>query len=189
MDVTAGLNRALRLARPGASERERHASREPIRAALLAIEAVLYKIDQIRDIIEEAYDVALSARETEDAAARALLADSYDEMRLSLEAVADENDEDSGPLIGKRRRTIEVRLGGQAKYSVSPVRLDASAQGLALSPPRGGFADDDEVMDTLEELDRALQKADRVAASYCRDAQFLMARLELQAALPHAKIA
>lgn len=195
MDVSGGLDRALRLVQTSHDMEARNTTREPIRNALCAIENALSVIDRVRDAIEEGFEIALSAQESEDTAARAMLAENYDELRTSIARLAETQIDAGGngagatalttrdgfnlALIGDSRRQIDVQLGGQAHYSVSPTRLDASADGLNLNPPREAFSTDEEVQDILSELDRALQKADRAAASYCRDAQFLIARLEL----------
>jgi hypothetical protein len=180
MDVAAGLDRALRgAARRGAIDPPPNAGPAGnIREALLAIEGALFMIDKIRDIIEQAYEIALSAHEAEDAGARALLAESFDEIRLSINAAVDSVDDKASALIGKNPRQIDVKLGGKAHYSVSPCRLDASPKGLAISPPREAFASFEEIGAALDELDSALRKADRAAAAYCRDAQFLIAKLQ-----------
>ncbi|MEM6413086.1 MAG: hypothetical protein AAF720_00315 [Pseudomonadota bacterium] len=203
MDVSGGLTRAMRLVQTSHDMHVRNTTREPIRVALCAIENALSAIDRVRDAIEEGFELVISAQETDDPASRAIFADRYDELRLSIETLAEatvankeqgniaaaadvritakgDTDEARGlTLVGGDRRQIDVQLGGQAHYSVSPTSLDASADGLNLSPPRDAFSTDEEILDVLEELDRALQKADRAAASYCRDAQFLIARLEL----------
>lgn len=179
VDVAAGLSRALRI-QPHQTANDRKPDLDPIRAALSAIEASLYAIDAIRDIIEQAYEVAISAQDVEEAGGRALLAESYDELRLSITKAIDDLDERASALIGKTQRNLDVKLGGKAYYSVSPTRLDLSAKGLNLDPPRDAFATFDEINNVLAELDTALKKADRAAAGYCRDAQFLMARMNQQ---------
>ncbi|MEL7490034.1 MAG: hypothetical protein AAGJ73_04890 [Pseudomonadota bacterium] len=176
IDVTAGLNRIL-TSTPKATKKDQHTDEEPIRTSLAAIEAALYSIDQVRDVIEQAYDVALSARDVEDAGGRALLAESYDELRLSIGTTLDSADEYAAVLIGKDQRHIDVPLGGKAHYSISPTRLDVSSKGLNLDPPRDAFATFEEISQIMDELDAAIKKADRAAAGYCRDAQFLIARL------------
>ncbi|MEL7488805.1 MAG: hypothetical protein AAGJ87_16530 [Pseudomonadota bacterium] len=176
IDVAAGLSRVLRTNAP-APEKNAAGDAEPIRAALASIEAALYSIDQVRDVIEQAYDVALSAQDVEDAGGRALLAESYDELRLSINALIDTFDDHAAVLIGKDQRHIDVSLGGKAHYSISPTRLDVSAKGLNLDPPRDAFATFEEISAILQELDNATKRADRAAAGYCRDAQFLIARL------------
>lgn len=181
MDVAAGLSRVL-AAKEKTVETFEQPNQDPIRQSLAAIESALFSIDQIREIIEQAYEVTLSAREVEDAGGRSLLAESYDELRTSIGSTIENLDEDASILIGKDQRHIDVPLGGKAQYSISPTRLDASAKGLNLAPPRDAFATFEEISEILEELDAAIQRADRAAASYCRDAQFLIARLTTPAA-------
>jgi hypothetical protein len=183
MDVAGGLDRALR--RTG--NRETSQPQAPqvdnsIKDALIAIESALYSIDRVREIIEEAYEVALSAHEAEEAGARALLAESFDDLRLRINSTIEAIDDRAAALIGKNSRQIDVKLGGKAHYSVSPFRLDASPKGLNITPPRDAFATFDEINASLDELDVALKRADRAAAAYCRDAQFLIARLAGEAA-------
>ncbi|MEL6360123.1 MAG: hypothetical protein AAFR21_03495 [Pseudomonadota bacterium] len=183
MDIKRGLNRALRLAGGQSSERRTEgAPTENLRDILTCIEAALFSIDEIRDVIEQAYEIALSAQDIEDVAAKSLLAESYDELRLSINAVIDAVDGPAAQLVGKQQRALEIKLGGQAHYTVSPIRLDVSTKGLNLSPPRDAFSTEEEVIGVIDELDRALTKADRAAADYVRDAQFLIARLEAEAA-------
>ncbi len=179
MDVEGGVDRALR--RAGAQSKP---AEEPppqadnnIREALVAIESALYSIDRVREIIEQAYEVALSAHDVEEPGARALLAESFDELRLSINAAIESADDRGSTLIGKNSRQIDVKLGAKAHYSVSPFRLDSTSKGLSITPPRDAFATFEEISAALDELDGALKKADRAASAYCRDAQFLMARL------------
>lgn len=176
INAEAGLNRVLN-AKPSLPPVKKSANDAPVHDALAAIEAALYSIDQIRDIIEQAYDVALSAREVEDAGGRALLAESYDDLRLSINTTIDNIDDQGASLIGKSQHHIDVPLGGKAHYSISPTRLDVSSKGLNLDPPRDAFATFDELTQIMEELDKAIKRADRTAAGYCRDAQYLIARL------------
>jgi len=179
VDVVAGLRRILRTM-PKQTSSGPAEDLDPVRGALAAIEAALYAVDAVREIIEQAYEVALSAQDVEDAGGRALLAESYDELRLSIDKSIEELDERAALLLGGGQRNLDVRLGGKAHYSVSPVRLDSSAKGLNLRPPREAFSTFEEINEVLAELDGALKKADRTAAAYCRDAQFLIARISQQ---------
>lgn len=177
MDVAAGLDRALRNRKAvieGADVEERE---NPVRDALTSIEAALYAIDRVRDILEQACEVALSAKSVEEEGGRALLAESYDELRLSINDSLEKIDPRAAILIGKGQRHIDVMLGGRAKYSVSPMRLDVSEKGLDLPPPAEAFSSYEEIDIILDHLDKALGRADRAAASYCRDAQYLIARM------------
>ena len=137
----------------------------------------LYAIDEIRDIIEQSYDVALSAREVEEAGGRALLAESYDDLRVSINKSIENSDERAKGLIGKNCRHVDVQLTEKAHYSISSARFDTSEKGLCLSPPRDAFENNEEIESILNELDKALARADRFATNYCRDAQFLMDRM------------
>ncbi len=177
MDVARGVDRALRSSRLNAEKPVEKEQKNPVRDALGAIEAALYAIDRIRDTLEQACEVAISAKDIEDIGGRALMAERYDELRLSVDYTIEQADPRAALLIGKNHRHLDVKLGGAARYSVSPIRLDATDTGLGLSPPRDAFATYEEINETLEELDRALARADRAAGSYCRDAQYLIARM------------
>lgn len=178
MDVAGGLDRALRNRRANIEESNEETRENPVRDALTAIEAALYAIDRVRDILEQACEVALSAKDVEDEGGRALLAESYDELRLSINDSLDKIDPRAAVLIGKGQRHIDVMLGGRTKYSVSPMRLDVSEKGLDLPPPAEAFSSYEEIDIVLDHLDKALGRADRAAASYCRDAQYLIARMK-----------
>ena len=177
MDVAGGLNRALRGSRLTVEKPVEVEQKNPVRDALGVIEAALYAIDKIRDTLEQACEVAISAKSVEDIGGRSLLAERYDELRLSIDQSVEEADARAILLIGKNQRHLDVNLGGKTRYSVSPMRLDVSDRGLGLSPPRDAFATFEEIDVALEELDRALSRADRAAANYCRDAQYLIARM------------
>ncbi|PQA89325.1 hypothetical protein [Hyphococcus luteus] len=178
MDVAGGLDRALRNRKANIEEPSEETRENPVRDALTAIEAALYAIDRVRDILEQACEVALSAKDVEDEGGRALLAESYDELRLSINDSLDKIDPRAAVLIGKGQRHIDVMLGGRTKYSVSPMRLDVSEKGLDLPPPAEAFSSYEEIDIVLDHLDKALGRADRAAASYCRDAQYLIARMK-----------
>ena len=117
---------------------------------------------------------------------RSLLAESYDELRLSINEALEKIDPRAAVLIGKGQRHIDVMLGGRTKYSVSPMRLDVSEKGLDLPPPADAFATYEEIDTVLDHLDKALGRADRAAASYCRDAQYLIARMKADLAASNA---
>ena len=182
MDVAGGLNRALRNRRAVIDETPHEPPENPVRDALTAIEAALYAIDRVRDILEQSCEVAISAKDVEEVGGRALLAESYDELRLSINEALDKVDPRAAVLIGKGQRHIDVMLGGRTKYSVSPMRLDVSEKGLDLPPPVDAFATYEEIDNVLAQLDNALGQADRAAASYCRDAQYLIARMKAELA-------
>lgn len=178
VNVVAGLNRALRNTGNSESKQERLKREDPVRNALATIEAALYAIDKIRDNLEQACEIAISAKLNEDVGGRALLAERFDDIRLQINDIAENADPRAIQLIGKANRHLDVSLGGKARYSVSAMRLDTSERGLNLTPPRQAFEADEEIETTLEQLDNALMRADRAAANYCRDAQYLIARMK-----------
>jgi len=178
VDVTAGVNRALRGANPTNVKSPEEDTESIVRVALLAIESALYTIDLIRDFLEQACEVAVSAKSVKDAGGRALLAERYDELRLSINDVLENIDSNAAQLVGQAPRHLDVWLGGKARYSVSSTRLDVSESGLNISPPRNAFSTFEEIDEALKELDAGLARADRAAASYCRDAQYLIARMK-----------
>ncbi|GJL95452.1 MAG: hypothetical protein DHS20C05_18570 [Hyphococcus sp.] len=180
LDVAGGVSRALRSSVKNAeqvAEAAHQTEKHPVREALGAIEGALYAIDRIRDTLEQACEVAISAKDVKDVGGRALLAERYDELRLSIAKIITEADPRAIVLIGGGNRHLDVHLGGKTRYSVSPMRLDINEGGLALSPPSDAFATFEEIEHTFKELDGALAKADRAAAGYCRDAQYLIARM------------
>ena len=177
-DVAAGVNRALRHPKVPKAPSEADAKEFRVRDTLASIESALYVIDSIRDIIEQACEVALSAKCVEDVGGRSLLAERYDELRLSIDESLNSADPRAAQLIGPQARHLDVTLDGKARYSISSTRLDVSEQGLNISPPREAFATFEEIDEALQELDAALGRADRTAAGYCRDAQYLIARMK-----------
>lgn len=186
VDITHSLGRVLR--QTPIYEVTNDPQLESTRAGLAAIEEALYAIDAVRSILEEACDVVLSAKDVEDAAGRALLAERYDELRLSIEPALEKAAQNGGALFDPNARPIDVRLNEKAHYAISPVRLDLSEKGLPLPPPADAFAHFDEIATVLEKLDYALWKTDRAAADYCQDARFLTARLSAYAAAAQAQI-
>lgn len=177
INVVAGLNRALR--NTGQQDTQNAtAQMEPVREALATIEAALYGIDKIRDCLEQACEIAVSAKCVEDVGGRALLAERYDEVRLQIDESIQEADPRALQLIGKPNRNLDVSLGGKARYSVSAMRMDVGERGLSLLPPRDAFSEYEEIDGVLDQLDKALARADRAAANYCRDAQYLIARMK-----------
>ncbi len=178
MDVAGGLSRALKRAEDnvGADE-EILAGQRSLQEALSAIEGALRLIDKIRDMIDYAYESAMSALEVDEAGGRALIAESYDDKRLEINELVAAADENTAHLIGKKARQIDVKIDGAAHYSISAIRLDVAEKGLNLNPPHDAFESDEEVNRTLDEIGLAVERLDRAAAIYGRDTEYLLARL------------
>ncbi len=178
VDIVAGVNRALR--KPGIADTPTGDQSQPdlARDALSVIESTLYAIDTVRDIIEQACEIVISAQAMEEIGGRALLAERFDELRLSINEAVENSDPHAAQLIGPSARHLDVALGGKAHYSISPTRLDIDERGLNISPPRDAFATFDEITEVLSELDIALRRTDRAATGYCCDAKYLIARMK-----------
>lgn len=177
-EIQAGLSRAMRT--PNVKPTSIDTKSQDIdhaRKALVAIEAALYAMDKGRDIITQAIEITQSARDTEELGARALLAEKYDELRLSIDAISAETDETSIQLIGPEAANLDVEMDGRARYSIACFRLNTDSGALNLSPPLSAFEDDDEIETAVIELNSALNRVEKATASFCRDAKFLMARI------------
>ncbi|MEO1310579.1 MAG: hypothetical protein AAFV51_06370 [Pseudomonadota bacterium] len=179
VDIAAGVSRALKQsAAPAASAKPQRVPPQ-LKFALKTIEQALFAIDETREILEEACEVALQARELDDEIGRALLAERYDELRLSIDAVLTNAASPEGDLLSASARPLDLGLAGAVRFTIGAHRLDIGPRGLDLPPPREAFEEIDEVLTVLDRLDRALVKIDRAADQYCRDATFLHARAAL----------
>ncbi len=177
-DINAGLSRALRAPKVDKKSDEcRENDLRLIRSALTTIEAVLYAMDKAREILQQCYEVASSAKNVEDPGARALLADSYDELRLSIDTIVDDTDPSGVELIGPDAQNLDIEMSGRARYSLAFFRLHSGDDGLKLSPPFNAFDTDEEIDALSNELKEAYQRVERATAAYCRDAKYLMARI------------
>ena len=186
IDLDASLNRAMRAPKGARKSGEvRLRDSQAVRDALTAIEGALYALDQADEILEQCLEVIKSAKHSEEVGARALLAESYDELRLGLDGVNAEAG-DGVSLIGEAAENLDIEMTGHARYAIAAFRLDSSPKGLNLPPPLEAFADMAEVDQTLAQLTRAQTRLERATAGYCRDAKFLMARLQSMISPPSA---
>ena len=172
-----GLNRALRATQHSGAKVVSNVTARDIHKALSAIEATLYSIDHIRDVLEQACELVVAARDVEEFGGRAIIAERYDELRDAIDHHLEVAQNDGAILVAKGQRHMDVILGGKTYYAVSAMRLDTSERGLNLIPPLDAFCTQEEVEKIIEHLDNALARTDRAAAHYCRDAQYLVARL------------
>lgn len=176
VDISVGLNRALAHAR-SRSARLRSSVHEDVELALQSIEAALFAIDEIRELLREACDIASAAAETTDLGGRALLAERYDDVRAAVDDIAGSAEFDGVTLLAENARALEVELGQKARYLVAPFRLNIGPKGLDLPPPETAFAEAEEIAQCGEALLAGLVRLDRAAETYCRDAQVLGARV------------
>ncbi|MEM1193035.1 MAG: hypothetical protein AAGH42_06535 [Pseudomonadota bacterium] len=174
--LAVGLSRALRTANmPRKAQEDAVQDTEHVRHALIVIEAILYAMDQARETITQCSEIIESAKLTEDLGGRAMLAENYDDLRLSLDKLAETDDEVVAELISAPGATLDLALTGRARYSIAGFCLGTDDHALNLPPPLTAFAADDEIEHTQLALDHAAGRVTRATASYCRDAKFLMA--------------
>ncbi|MEO1150579.1 MAG: hypothetical protein AAFW83_06255 [Pseudomonadota bacterium] len=174
--LAVGLSRALRTANmPRKAQEDAVQDTEKVRNALVVIEAILYAMDQAREIITHCTEIIDSANLTDDLGGRAMLAEKYDELRLSIDKLAEADDDLVTDLTSRPGATLDLELTGRARYSIAGFCLGTDDHALNLPPPLTAFADDDEIEHTHLALDHAASRVTRATASYCRDAKFLMA--------------
>ncbi len=177
-DLHAGLSRALRPPKVTSQSQEDDASDQAaVHEALNIIEAAIYALDNAAEILTECLEIVTTVKGSEELGARALLAESYDELRFSIDDMADDIDPIAYKLIHKNAKNMEIEMSGRARYSITGFPLNTSSSGLNLLPPHQAFAQDSEVDETIASLQNAKKRVERTTAAYCRDAKFLMSRL------------
>ena len=142
----------------------RHSDAEaPLRGALDAIEQVLLLVDKLRATLEQACEIALCAADAQTPAARAALAEQYNQIldraqaNLAQHVVAGASAGAPGP---------EQAWTARLKKIVHPAKAKR-------------FAREPEISQALRELDRALAALDAFAEAGCREAQFISVRYSL----------
>lgn len=162
--------------------RKNQATSEPFQQALAALENVFFVIDEIRDILLDSSTFILKAAQSDSEIDRALLADRYDERRLSLEEYLKKPEIRENILIGKNAEGLRINCG-QAFYAIAPVNFDTSVNGLNLPPPLQGFSHQSEVTKTLAHVKLALEKISYISNAYLEDTEYLTSRLEKTSSL------
>ena len=178
VDFSAPLERALKNPLQPQEVVTDYKPSPELRETLSAIEASFYVIDQVREVLIEASQLVLRAKDIEELAGRALLAEQYDELRQSITHILEDADADALKLLGPDAKPKSATLSSHSNYTVDPACLDVSEDGLDLPPPAEAFSSTAEVADVLGHLEKALAKVDRTAGYYMKDAQFLISRLE-----------
>lgn len=179
VDLKASAARALRNPlRESPIAPQDNAACKPALEALAAIEASFFVIDNLQDVLVEASQIVLSATTIDDIAARSLLAERYDELRLSIDGVLDNSDPKTVTILGQNAAKKAIPLPGGALYHLTSTNLYLGEQGLDLPPPLEAFSTNMEIALVLGKLDDALCKLSKTSESYMRDTQFLIARIK-----------
>lgn len=156
-----------------------------IATSLSTVETAVLAIDAISDLLREAADLASDAARSDDPGRRALLAGRYDDLRSEIDAIVGSASHNRINLIAGRRSprhppSFEIILDteGRRGIAVPIVNLTTSAEGLALSPPRSAFEDNDEIDMILCEIDRARDVAENAAMGLADHAALVAERIE-----------
>ena len=156
-----------------------------IATALSTIETAVLAIDTVADKLREARDLVSAARATPDVGRRALFAGRYDDVRAEIDAAVGSASHNrinliNGRLIGGRASVFDIALDetGRAGIALQIVNLTTGAGGLALSPPRSGFAEDEELALIAAEITAAETLTANVGARFADHAALIADRLE-----------
>lgn len=156
-----------------------------VATALSTIETAVLAIDTICDKLNEARDLVEAARASAEAGRRALFAGRYDDVRAEIDAVVGSASHDRinlicGRLIAGRAAAFDVALDehGRACIAIQVVDLTTGPGGLALSPPRTAFAEDDELAGIAAEIVAARARSQNAGRLFADHAALISERLE-----------
>ena len=174
--LAASLRRALHNPLQNDHKPPENPDNKGLRAALRAIESALFVMDDMREKLIEASQLVLKAGSSSTDGGRALLAERYDEIRLSFDPIVKNADPDAQKLLGAKSGALTVRIGG-AQYAIACAKVDISKNGLNLPPPLDAFMSDKEIAETLQHIKKATEKIAEIADGYLSDAIFLSQKL------------
>lgn len=176
--------RALRHAAAAAGSPIAAGLGQRIATALSTIETAVLAIDSISDRLREARDLVAAAQATPDLGRRALFAGRYDDVRAEIDAIVGSASHNrvnliNGRLIGGNGRAFDIALDerGHARIAVQIVNLTTGSGGLSLSPPRSGFAEDEELATIAREIEQAQELAGNVCIRFADHAALISDRL------------
>ncbi len=178
-DTAVNIDRALKSSRNRTKRKTSHSIAQ-IKLLLNSLEACFYVIDQIKDYLTAAAQIVLLAKDTDEVASRALLAEQYDQHRLTINAVLEGADNEAKTLLNGANKPLTVQLTSRGVYAVMPVCLAIDKDGLDLPPPALAFECHHEIAEVLAKLDQAFAKLDDISNDFMQDARFLISRLERQ---------
>lgn len=178
IDIRSGIDRALRQSRrqPSAGQVQAHAAAR----AISIVEGTLVAIDTIHADLAEAQELTSHALASTDPAMRALLAERYMDLINRIDTVAAGATFDGTNLINAGKDSIEIMIpaAGQPRHAVGHIRLQASAGGLDLTPPRDAFQNDEEIERAASELTRARARLIKSVDTFLNQASMLAPVLE-----------
>lgn len=150
--------------------------------ALAAITAGLSTLRELRRKIRAIARPVIVAAGEADPAARAILADEYDQQSLRAAddlGVDEETDAAVPVLVGPTATPLVIPIGVQSSYRIPCLRLGDESNLLDLPPPLGAFCEPAEIDTTLRALQDALGRVDDAARRLVQSRQYLMDRLAM----------
>lgn len=150
-----------------------------IATALNTVETAILAIDTIADLLIEAELLADTARDTDSAGRRALVANRYLALLDKIGDIVARSDHNGMNLLDGNEPTYEIELDADSRASIvlHGANLSADAGGLALTRPREAFASTTEIERTVAEIDAARRTAARVSDLFADSAAVLAERL------------
>ncbi|MEN6542939.1 hypothetical protein [Parvibaculum sp.] len=180
----SAVARALRHTAAGAGSRSAAELGQRIATSLSTIETAVLAIDTVGERLREALDLVHAAMATEDPGHRALFAGRYDDLRAEIDAAVGSASHNrinliNGRLIGGKHQALDIELNedGRAGVAVHVVNLTTGAGGLELSPPRSGFAEDEELSLIAGEITAAQTLVTQVSERFLDHAALIADRL------------
>ncbi|MEQ8267327.1 MAG: hypothetical protein RH982_09025 [Parvibaculum sp.] len=180
----AAVQRALRATAQASGSLSAAELGQRIATALSTIETSVLAIDAVTERLREAADLVADAARNDDLGRRALLAGRYDDIRSEIDAIAGSASHNrinliSGRRIGGQHTTFDIALDEKQRsgIAIQIANLTTGETGLALSPPRNAFADDEEIGTIAAEIDVARQLAANVSERFADHAALISDRL------------
>jgi hypothetical protein len=180
----SAIARALRHTKAASSWNSAAELGTRIATALSTIETAVLTIDMVSDRLREAAGLLRSAGESGDLGRRALFAGRYDDVRAEIDAAVGAATHNrvnlvNGRLIAGRHPAFDIALDeqGRAGIAISVVNLTTGEGGLALSPPRSAFAEDEEIATIAAEIVAAQKLVAEVGNRFADHAALIADRL------------
>lgn len=180
----SAIARALRHSKAASSWHSAAELGTRIATALSTIETAVLTIDMVSDRLREAAGLVRTAGDSGDLGRRALFAGRYDDVRAEIDAAVGAATHNrvnlvNGRLIGGKYPAFDIALDehGRAGIAIGVVNLTTGEGGLALSPPRSAFAEDEEIATIAGEIVAAQKLVAGVGSRFADHAALIADRL------------
>lgn len=172
------VTRAMRNVAKGAPVAIAKAGAE-IATALNTVETAILAIDAVSDQLIEAELLADTARDTESAGRRALIANRYISLLDKISQTVTRSSHNGMNLLDGVQHTYDIKLDsdGRASIALHGANLTVDAGGLGLTRPQEAFASLVEIERTIAEIDAARRTTSRVSDLFADSAAVLAERL------------